>query len=422
VVETDYQIYVGIDWGSEAHQACVLDHDRRIVAERSFAHAGDAVAGFAQWLRELAYDPGRVAIAIEIPRGAVVETLVERGFQVFAINPKQLDRFRDRYSMSGAKDDRRDAFVLADSLRTDQPCFRRVRLDDPRVIQLRELSRVDEDLQREGNQLANRLREQLHRFHVQALKLCPSADEPWLWTLLELAPSPSVARRLRPKRVERLLHAHRIRRLSAEEVVSALQAPALTVAPGVVDAATEHIALLLPRLRLIHSQRQRCGTRIEALLHELQATDDDDDKPMEYSDVAILRSLPGVGRIVAATMIAEACAALTERDYRALRCHAGIAPVTKQSGKQRMVLMRYDCNQRLRHAFYHCARVAVIRDLPSKSYYTALRQRGHTHGRALRAVADRLLRILIAMLTTRTLFDCSKARTRGVETLSEKVA
>jgi transposase len=421
VVETDYQIYVGIDWGSEAHQACVLDHERRIVAERSFAHAGDAIAEFAQWLRELADDPGRVAIAIEIPRGAIVETLVERGFEVYAINPKQLDRFRDRYSMSGAKDDRRDAFVLADSLHTDQLCFRRVRLDDPRVIQLRELSRADEDLQREGNQLANRLREQLHRFYVQALKLCSSADEPWLWTLLELAPSPSVARRLRPKRVERLLHAHRIRRLSAEEVVSALQAPALTVAPGVVDAATEHIALLLPRLRLVHSQRQRCGARIEALLHELQAADDDAERPMEYSDVAILRSVPGVGRIVAATIIAEASAALTERDYRALRCHAGIAPVTKQSGKQRMVLMRYACNGRLRHAFYHCARVAVIRDLPSKSYYTALRRRGHTHGRALRAVADRLLRILIAMLTTRTLFDCSKAQTRGVQTLSEEV-
>jgi transposase len=257
--------------------------------------------------------------------------------------------------MSGAKDDRRDAFVLADSLRTDQPCFRRVRLDDPRVIQLRELSRVDEDLQREGNQLANRLREQLHRFYVQALKLCPSADERWLWTLLELAPSPSVARRLRPKRVEGLLHAHRIRRLSAEEVVSALQAPALTVAPGVDDAATEHIALLLPRLRLVNSQRRRYGTRIEALLDELQTAVEDNDKPMEYSDYAILRSLPGVGRIVAATIIAKACAALTERDYRALRGHAGIAPVTKQSGKQRMVLMRYACNQRLRHAFYHCA-------------------------------------------------------------------
>src|SRR5712691_12499793 len=74
------------------------------------------------------------------------------------------------------------------------PCFRRVRLDDPLVIQLRELSRVHDDLGREANQLTNRLDEQLHRYYSQALALCPSADEPWLWALLELAPSPSVAR------------------------------------------------------------------------------------------------------------------------------------------------------------------------------------------------------------------------------------
>ena len=67
MVETDYRIYVGIDWGSEVHQACVLDHERRIVAERSFALAGDAVAEFAQWLRELADDPGRVAMGFVYP-------------------------------------------------------------------------------------------------------------------------------------------------------------------------------------------------------------------------------------------------------------------------------------------------------------------------------------------------------------------
>jgi len=149
--------------------------------------------GDEAWLSERAGDPGCVAIALEIPRGAVVETLVERGVHVYAINPKQLDRFRDRHSVSGAKDDRRDAFVLADSVRTDRPCFRRVRLEDPLVIQLRELSRIDEDLRREANQLTNRLREQLQRFYAQMLKLCPAADEPWLWALLELAPSPGAA-------------------------------------------------------------------------------------------------------------------------------------------------------------------------------------------------------------------------------------
>ncbi len=411
MVENEYQIYVGIDWATEAHQACVLDSRGRILAERSFAHTGDAIAAFAQWLHEVAGDePGQVAIAIEIPRGAVVETLVERGFHVYAINPKQLDRFRDRHSVAGAKDDRRDAFVLGDSVRTDRACFRRVRLDDPLVIQLRELSRVHDDLGREANQLTNRLREQLHRYYSQALALCPAADEPWLWAVLELAPSPSVARHLRPQRVERLLRQHRIRRLSAHEVVAALRACALQVAPGVVEAASEHIALLLPRLRLLHTQRQGCGVRLEALLDKLGAAEDDDGQQGEHRDVEILRSLPGVGRVVAATVLAEASAALAERDYQALRAYAGIAPVTKQSGKRRMVLMRYACNGRLRNALYHRARVAAMRDPSSKTYYAGLRQRGHSYARALRSVADRLLRVLIAMLKHGSLFDSARTR------------
>ena len=422
MVENEYQIYVGIDWATEAHQACVLDSRGRILAERSFAHTGDAIAAFAQWLQEVAGDePGQVAIAIEIPRGAVVETLVERGFHVYAINPKQLDRFRDRHSVAGAKDDRRDAFVLGDSVRTDRACFRRVRLDDPLVIQLRELSRVHDDLGREANQLTNRLREQLHRYYSQALALCPSADEPWLWALLELAPSPSVARHLRPQRVERLLRQHRIRRLSAHEVVAALRACALQVAPGVVEAASEHIALLLPRLRLLHTQRQGCGVRLEALLDKLGAAEDDDGQQGEHRDVESLRSLPGVGRVVAATVLAEASAALAERDYQALRAYAGIAPVTKQSGKRRMVLMRYACNGRLRNALYHWARVAAMRDPSSKTYYAGLRQRGHSYARALRSVADRLLRVLIAMLKHGSLFDSARTRPSARAAAPEEV-
>jgi transposase len=411
VVDDEYRIYVGIDWATEAHQACVQDCTGRVVAERSFAHTGEGVAAFAQWLHEIAgADPGQAAIAIEVPRGAVVEALVEHGFHLYAINPKQLDRFRDRYSVAGAKDDRRDAFVLSDSLRTDRARFRRIRLDDPVVIQLRELSRVDEDLGHEANRLTNRLREQLHRCYVQALKMCPAVDEPWLWALLELAPSPAAGSRLQPKTIERLLHQHRIRRLNAQEVVAALRAPALQVAPGVVEAATEHIALLLPRLRLVHTQRQRCGARLDALLDKLAAVEGDDGQQREHRDVEILRSLPGVGRVVAATVLAEASGPLAERDYHALRTHAGIAPVTKQSGKRRMVVMRYACNGRLRYALYHWARVAATCDPASKSYYAALRQRGHSYARALRSVADRLLRILVAMLKSDSLFDSTHPR------------
>ncbi len=406
-MDGDYRLFVGIDWATDAHQVCVMDRDRRVVGERSVEHTGAAVAQFVGWLVQLSEgDPGLVAVAIEIPRGAVVETLLERGFHVYAINPKQLDRFRDRHTVAGAKDDRRDAFVLADSLRTDRPCFRRVRVDDPLVIQLREVSRADEDLRQEMNRLTNRLREQLHRFYPQVLRLSAAADEPWLWALLEVAPSPAAAHQLKRRQVDKVLRANRIRRLTADEVLAELGAPALHVAPGTVEAATGHIALLLPRLRLVHAQRQGCAERMEALLDQLASAEENaEGEKREHRDVEILRSLPGVGRVVAATMLAEASWPLAERDY-----HAGIAPVTRQSGRRLVVNMRQGCNTRLRNALYHFARTSTQHDEASRRYYAELRGRGHTHGRALRAVGDRLLRILFAMLRTGTLYDARRAR------------
>ncbi len=141
------RLFVGIDWGSETHHVCVLNLEAQIVEERKVQHTASAIAEFLDWLSSLAPDfPASMAIAIEVPHGTLVEELLERRFCVFSINPKQLDRFRDRDFPAGAKDDGRDAFVLADALRTDQHCFRAVRLGDPAVIRLRELTRLDEEI------------------------------------------------------------------------------------------------------------------------------------------------------------------------------------------------------------------------------------------------------------------------------------
>jgi transposase len=167
-----YGWFVGVDWATQAHRVCVVDADGRLVAERAVAHAGDAIGEWIDWLvQRTGDDPEQVAVAIEIPRGALVETLVERGFHVYTLNPKQLDRFRDRHTVAGAKDDRRDAFVLGVSLRTDRPAFRRVRQEDPIIMELREYSRMDDELRDELARLANRLREQLHRYFPQMLEL-----------------------------------------------------------------------------------------------------------------------------------------------------------------------------------------------------------------------------------------------------------
>ena len=111
----------------------------------------------ADWLLSVAAgEADAVGVVIEVPRGPVVESLIERGFGVHSINPKQLDRFRDRISPAGAKDDRRDAWVLAGALQSDAHCFRRLEPTDPAIVELREWSRLNEDLTQERVRLANR--------------------------------------------------------------------------------------------------------------------------------------------------------------------------------------------------------------------------------------------------------------------------
>jgi len=405
--ETDaFELFVGIDWGSQAHQVCVLHARGEVLVERQVLHSAAAIDELLAWLRErVRAFPRVVAVAIEVPRGPVVETLLERGLHVFSLNPKQLDRFRDRYFPAGTKDDRRDAFVLASALRTDCHCFRPVRSEDPAIIRLRDLSRLEDELGMNLHRYSGQLREQLRRYYPQLLELSPEADEPWLWTLLEIAPQPARGRRLSAGRIERLLRAHRVRRLQAAHVLEQLRTPGLALAPG---TASEHALLLVPHLRLLAQQRAEVATRIQGVLQELAQAGPADGGERQHRDVSIILSLPGVGRVITATMLAEASQALAERDYHALRAYAGTAPVTRQSGKRVSVLMRRACNVRVRNAAYHWARVSVQHDAVSCQHYQRLRARGHSHGRALRGVADRLLAVLCAMLRSGTLYDRSR--------------
>jgi transposase len=407
--------YVGIDWGSAEHHLCLVDIDGQVCGTRVVAHSAGAVHEALQWVRErTGVAPAAVAVGLETPRGALVDTVIEQGFAVFALNPKQLDRFRDRFTAGGAKDDRRDAHAVADALRTDRRAFRAVRPDDPQVIHLRELSRMVEELQVEEGRLANRLREHLYRVDAAWLALSPAADEPWLWTILAATPHPDAWRHLSRRRLTPALRAHRIRRLTAEQIITALQQPRLTVAAGVADAVASRIAALVPQLVLVREQRTASERQIDRLLATLATADATDGQPHEHRDVEILRSLPGVGRMVTATMLAEASGPLAARDYATLRAYTGAAPVTKRSGKRAyFVHMRYACKRRLRQALYHWARVSIQHDHAARVYYDALRTRGHGHARALRSVADRWLRILVAMLTTRTVYDPSRLRSAG---------
>ena len=403
--------YAGIDWASESHHVFLTNDEGRKVGEKIFRHGGEGLAEMAAWLMAAsgAAEPSQVAIAIEVPHGPVVETLIERGFCVHAINPKQMDRFRDRFTLAGAKDDSRDAQTMASGLRTDPRCFRRLAAIDPVVVQLREWSRIAEDLGAERVRLTNRMREQLWRYFPAMLELDGDLGAEWLLDLWEVAPTPAKARRIRETTVAKLLNRNRIRRFGAAHVLDVLRRPPVTLAEGAIEAACAHIAMLIPRIRLLNRQIADAHRQLDRLTMNLNIPEEPAPDQREPHDAAILASLPGVGRIVLATLLAEAWDPLQRRDYPALRSLTGVAPVTKRSGKMRIVVRRLACHPRLANAVYHWARVAVQRDSRSRAKYTALRQRGHSHGRALRSVADRLLAVACAMLKTRTVFDPSLA-------------
>ena len=332
---------------------------------------------------------------------------MDQGFAVYSINPKQLDRFRDRFSPAGAKDDGRDARVLADALRTDSHCFRRIDPLAPVVVELREWSRIAEELTRERTRLSNRVRDQLWRYYPQILEATENVAQPWVLELWARAPTPAKARRIQRRTLEALLKRHRIRRITACELLDLLlRAPAIAVAPGTTEAAVAHIRSATERLGLVHRQLAEAKREIGRLLKSLSTPEETtSEDPGEQRDATILSSLPGVGQTVLAALLAEAPQLVAKRDYLALRCLCGVAPVTRRSGKSMIVVRRLAAHPRLRDAVYHWARVAVQHDATSKKKYAVLRARGHTHGRALRSVADRLLAVACAMLRTQTLYE-----------------
>jgi transposase len=338
--------FAGVDWGSEKHQVCLLDGAGAVVGERAFRHDGAGLAALCDWLVSLAGGANAVAVAIEVPHGPVVDALLDRGFAVHAINPKQLDRLRDRFSVAGAKDDRRDARVAAAGLRTDPHLFRRVTAGDPDVVELREWSRLAEELQQERVRLANRVRQQLWRYYPQLLELGEDVTAEWILALWSMAPTPAKAAHLREATVARLLARHRIRRLDAASVLGVLRQPAITVAAGVTEAAVLHLRSLVARLRLANTEFHQAEQKLDELCARL--SQDATVAAHGPCDAAILRSLPGVGLVVLATLLTEAGDPLARRDYAALRTLSGVAPVTKRSGKTCTVVMRYAAQDRLR--------------------------------------------------------------------------
>lgn len=403
---------VGIDWATEAHVVCVVDSNARRVVERSFKNTAEGLSAFVEFLRLQERDIGeQLKIGIESPSVLVTEVLVERGFEVYSINPKQSDRFRDRYSVAGAKDDRRDALVIARALQTDPESFRRVLSHSPATIRIRESLRAWEDVTEDRVRTAAKLREVLIRFLPDFVFLVKNFDRDWILAICERVAAKG-PENVKTAEVQRILRKHRSRAV-ARDIVTALRAnPGAN--PVTVQSLRNRSKHLIERLQLLTSQARQQEKELAQLLRSGAEGSE------ERRCVDILLSCPGVGDIVAATFLAEAPELIAKGMYEVLRQLAGVAPVTIASGKQNRVVQRRSCNQRLRNAVFHWARVAAQHDETCKAYVQKLKDAGRSFGRQMRGLGDRLLHGFCAAVRKSELFDPVRFQCRATAQTADR--
>lgn len=391
---------VGIDWGSGAHQVCRIDGGEE-PKQRAFPHTSEGLNALVAFVVEGDIAPEQVLIAIEVNHGAVVEALLAKALPVCSINPKLLDRLRDRFSPAGAKDDRRDAFVLASCVESDAHAFRRIEPGNEENLRLQAATRLRSDLKSQFGADANRLWSELRDYRPGLLDLCPGADEPWLWALIEKAPSPSQGARLTRASIGVVLKRHRIRRLTIEDVQTVLRKDVLSLRPVYIESHVARVLVLTAKLKLAQSQIDKIEKEIKTELADRVESEE----KTKRRDLTILLSLPGFGPLTTATALGESGEAFERRDYNALRSICGAAPITKQSGGSRFVVMRQFCQPRLRVALHICALQAIRIDPKFHDLYVRARARGHTVGRAIRNIVDRLLFLAVQLLRKNEIYD-----------------
>jgi Transposase/Transposase IS116/IS110/IS902 family len=396
-------LFVGDDWAEDHHDVEVQDEAGRRLAR---ARLPEGVAGVAR-LHELIgahlpeeAGPDEVAIGIETDKGPWVQALVAAGYAVYAVNPRQVARYRDRHGTSGAKSDQGDAHTLADMVRTDRHQLRVIAGDTPQAQAVKVVARAHQTLIWDRQRHALRLRAALLDFFPAALAAFDELTAPDTLRLLAKAPDPAAAARLsRAQVLAELKRAGRRGGLQAraEAIVAALRSEQLTQPPAVAAAYAATVRSLTALIEAFNAQIAAMGKQVAACFGQAR-------------DAEIYLSQPGLGQILAARAFGEFgddpdryASAKARKNY------AGTSPITQQSGKRKMVLARFVHNDRLADALHQQAFCALSHSPGARAYYDAIRARGASHHAALRQLSNRLVGILHGCLKTRTFYDEGKA-------------
>ena len=390
------RVFVGHDWAESHHDVHVEDVDGRRLAAARLPEGIEGVRRFHELVAAQAEDPSEVTIATETDRGLFVGAMVAAGYVVLAVNPLSTSRYRERHSTSGAKSDPGDAKVLAELARLDGHNHRPIAGDSDLAEAVKVLARAHLSLIWSRQRQVNQLRSTLREFFPAALQAFDDLASGDALAVLAIASTPAQGRGLsRSKIAAALRRGGRQRRVDerAIEIQAALRSEQLEAPPIVADAMGASVAALVAVITELVAQTHR-------LEQELA------DRFEQHPDAKIIRSLPGLGMILGARALAEFGDDPNRYlDAKSRKNYASTSPITRASGKHRVVLARYARNKRLADTCHLWAFAAITASPGARAFYDERRANGDTHNRALRALANRLVGILHGCLTHHTLYD-----------------
>lgn len=406
-------IFLGDDWAEAHHDIYICNEAGERLAARRLPEGMAGVTALHELVSAQGASPSEVVVGIETDRGLWVQSMIEAGYQVYAINPRAASRYRDRHSLSGAKSDPGDAKMLAELVRTDRHNHRQVAGDTDLAEGVKILARAHQNLIWERTRHTNRLRSSLREYYPAALATFDDLADRDTLAVLDRAPTPAEGRALTPGRVRTALRAGgRTRNIDtrAAAIVEGLRAETLEAPDVVVTAFAATTRSQVAILRALNEQ-------IAALETELATHFE------QHPDADIYLSLPGFGVILSARVLAEFGDDPNRyANAKSRKNYAGTSPITRASGTRHVALARFVRPSRLADALDQWAFCSLRTSDGCRAFYDHRRTRGDTHHQALRALANRLVGILHGCLTHHTTYNETTAWAHRHDSLTDIAA
>lgn len=384
--------YVGIDWADDHHDIFITDDSGRKLSSFTITHNAEGVRSLQDKLGKLIAAKEQILIALETPKNLLVYSLLDQGYTVYALNPKSVDRYRDRYRTSGARDDSFDAMVIANILRTDRHQFKPILPDSDLVRELKILTQDQQRLIRLKTKLINQIQSCLKDYYPLALRFFSDIDRDISVNFLLRYPTPQIVP------VKKLLkffkeHAYPKAEEKAKQIHNRLSASQMFVEEFVIRAKSRLLVTLTNQLKSLIAQIADYQQEIDKLFQQ-------------HPDKDIFKSLPGAGEKNAPRLLAE-LGDNKERylEARDIQCEAGTAPITDSSGKTKIVRMRFACRKVFRNIMYQYAFTSLQKSLWAKNFYYNQRAKGKTHTQALRALGNKWLKIIFHLWKNNLIYD-----------------